>query len=351
MVGFLFSALSLGEMVIGFEAFYAAKRIYNSRVVVFGQPCMADLVRHCDFVDSYYPIELKDINEQNCDYLILSNSKTYFIGFAKKSNAKYIICATKIASFFSMRCKSVPIYFFKKYYHLDEREILLGYVRRIDSRIYDSKIDSIEIDRAKIASTPDRDLAVLSKITEQIPPKKALANPYIILVNPFNKACPYSLNQTSWLELAIRVSDLPNCISLIATYPAVHEDFKRQCIESKKDLSKVIIFENDNSVLNLVSLISQVSCVISPSTGTIHLACNQRIQTIAIYPRYDTRRWATHNKQYVFLENPLQSISPNEEEIAIDQTIEILKNMINAGWLNPLPHLQGAVNAKPTTSD
>ena len=67
VVGFLFSALSLGEMVIGFEAFYAAKRIYNSRVVVFGQPCMADLVRHCDFVDYIKP-DIKAFNKFENDY-------------------------------------------------------------------------------------------------------------------------------------------------------------------------------------------------------------------------------------------------------------------------------------------
>ena len=105
--------------------------------------------------------------------------------------------------------------------------------------------------------------------------------------------------------------------------------------KSKQNISRILIFENTDDLLNLTALIAKSSCVISPSTGTTHLACNQRIPTIALYPEYDVRRWATHNKRYVFLNKPLVEISQSEGYQAINQTLDTLKIMLNNNEIHP----------------
>ncbi|RDU72502.1 hypothetical protein CQA66_04090 [Helicobacter aurati] len=350
VIGFYFPALALGEMTIGFEAFYALKQIYRCKLIVFGQKGMQNLLQHCSFVDLWLPTKLEAINEQQCDYLILSNSKSWFINFAKQTNVKYIICASKIPSLFSLRCKTVPIYFCKKYRNLNEREILLSYVRRIDSKTYDSQIDTLDFNNAKIASANTHRQFVISQMQPKIKTfmekmgEGSNGHVYFILINPFNRACPYSLQLNSWLTLAKKISEATSpLIPIIATYPQVHNEFMSSVRESQIDISNIIIFENNDDLLNLVSLISQVSLVISPSTGVIHVACNQRIPTIAVYPEYDTRRWATHNKRYVFLETPLSLISAQQEHQAIEQIVATLEEMLKTNEIKPL-NLKGYVN-------
>lgn len=338
VVGFFFPALGLGEMAIGFEAFYAVKHIYRCTLIIFGQQGMKNLLEYCNFVDAWLPTQIEEINKQHCDYLILSNSKSYFIDFAKQTNAKSIICATKLLSLFSPRCKTVPIYFCKKYHNLNEREILLSYVRKINPKIYDSKIASLDFNEAKIASADTHKQFVISQIQQQYKSliKKGDKKIYPILINPFNRACPYSLHLKSWLLLAKEISKQNSLLlPIIATYPQVHDEFMSFIKESAIDISDIIIFENDNNLLNLVSLISQVSCVISPSTGAIHVACNQRIPTIGVYPEYDTRRWATHNKQYIFLETTLSEINLQQEHQAIKQILDVLKEMLDKNEIKP----------------
>ncbi|RDU60079.1 glycosyltransferase family 9 protein [Helicobacter sp. MIT 14-3879] len=333
-IGFLFIGPALGENIIGFEAFYALKNIYNCKLFVFSNNKMKNLLEYCDFVDLWCPIEKEEINKYHCDYLLLSNSKSYFINLAKSTNAKRIICATKIPSLFSFRCRTVPIYFCKKYYHLSEREILLSFVRRINFKLYDSKIAAIDLNKAKIPTTKEHKDFVLSLIKPKVLDYLGLSNTLehtppinLIFINPFNHACPYNLHLDSWIEIANQVSKIPLCIPIIATYPQIHKDFISS-VESQHDLSKFIIFQNNENLLNLTSFISQVSCVISPSTGTIHLASNQRIPTIGIYPKYDTRRWATYSKKYIFLDKPLSTINKEQENQVIEQTLSLLKQML-----------------------
>lgn len=344
VVGFLFSQLGLGEIAIGFEAFYAIKKIYNAKLVVFGQECMKNLLEYCNFVDLCLPTQADDINSQNVDYLILSNSKSWFINFAKGTNAKYIICATKITSLFSIKCKTVPIYFCKKYENLDERELLLSYVRKINPNYYDSKINMIDLSQAKIAYTKTHKQFVLSQIQDKVQNLTNTADKvFLILVNPFNKACPYSLHLNKWIELARKIArkvpketENMKLIPIIATYPQVHEQFMKTIKKENLDTKDIIIFENNDDLLNLVCLISQTSIVISPSTGAIHVACNQRIPTIGVYPKHDTRRWATHNKKYIFLEKPLNEISQSQEIESIEQILKMLESMLSQHEIAPV---------------
>ncbi len=336
VIGFMFIGGALGESAIGIESFYAIKKVYECRLVIFTSKIMQNLLKYCKFVDIVTDISTENINLYNCDYLILSNSKTCFIQNALKTNAKKIICATKIVSFLSSRCKTVPIYTFKKYYMLDERQILLEYVRRIDRKLYDNKMQYIDLNCAKVKTSSTNQKHILSFLEtslNNILESSGIKQPYLIAINPFNNACPYSLTLNGFLLLIHEVSKIPNCIPCVATYPQVDKYFIEQWTAFKKHindsrLNNVVIFHNDNDLLNLAEFINQMSCVISPSTGTIHLACNLRIPTIALYPQYDTRRWATHNKKYVFIDSKKDLITLKEEENIVKNTINMLMEMI-----------------------
>ena len=49
-----------------------------------------------------------------------------------------------------------------------------------------------------------------------------------------------------------------------------------------------LIYKNDHDLLNLVEILSKVSFLISPSTGSIHLASNLDIPTLGLYSKKGT---------------------------------------------------------------
>lgn len=396
-IGVIFIQNALGECVIGFESFYAIKAIYDCELIVFAKPTMQNLLRHCEFVDEVRECTKEDIDAVRCDYVILSNAKTIFINFALSTNARKIICATKFRSLFSLRCRTVPIYMGKRYYHYDERQILLAYTRAIDPRRYDERIGNIDLANAKIACGSEYEEKAQKFLAAELAKRVKLdssrdvskdsgKNParYLVMINPFNNACPYSLSLHGFLRLIDRVASRHDCIPLVITFEKVHARFvevlaqycsKRYCggsqitakiatsqaeqtstnniapppisflnstaLDSSPEstpidstpLQKLIVYQNTDEILMLGALISQSSVVISPSTGALHFALNERIPTIAIYPRYDTRRWATHNKRYVFVETRMDSITLAEEERIIEECMNTLADMINQGEL------------------
>lgn len=344
-IGVIFIQNALGECAIGIESLYALKHIYSCKLIVFAQPTLQNLLRECDFVDVVEPCTKQAINRYCCDYALLTNSKTMHIRFALSTNAKYIVCATKLTSLLSWRCKSVAIYMWKKYYNYDEREILLAYARAINPKLYDEKIPLLDLTQSKLPYGKRRAQVVQDYLAKEFAHKGLESSKpcYLIMVNPFNNACPYSLTTQGFITLIDKIAQIPECIPLVVTFDKVHKDFMQE-LESSLDStspsfqpqnikSKLIVFCNDGDLLQLCAWISKSSCVISPSTGTLHLACNQRVPTIALYPEYDMRRWATHNKRYVILHTPRSSITIQEEQKAIMQTIEMLRTMISNGEL------------------
>lgn len=99
--------------------------------------------------------------------------------------------------------------------------------------------------------------------------------------------------------------------------------------ETKQEISNLIIFQNDDDILNLAALIEQMDYVISPSTGTIHLASNLCVPTIGLFSLYDTKKWGTKSKQYVILPYEKTQMSKDDIQQAIAQTLHILQENIN----------------------
>ena len=128
------------------------------------------------------------------------------------------------------------------------------------------------------------------------------------------------------------IGNMQNCIPIVATYPEIHDNFistlKQWQNNAQNEISKLLIFKNDDDILNLAALIEKMHYVISPSTGTIHLASNLCVPTIGLFSQYDTIKWGTKSNQYVILPKPKNDMSENDINIAIMQTMQILETNI-----------------------
>ncbi|RDU61528.1 hypothetical protein CQA44_08690 [Helicobacter sp. MIT 14-3879] len=372
IVGLVCYKKELGASIGYIKALFSLKKIYQCKLIVFGNSMTHNLFRYCEYIDESLDLgdlengmmqnqklQLEIINQYHCDYLIASTAIKTHIRFLLSSNARYIICATKLLTLLSYRCKTVPIYFFNKYRNMRHEDIMLHFVRRIKPKVFDVHIasldfkdsmlhvgetyktraqefllQSLESVRIHLAKSPkhsqNRDTTVLTN--SHLPHLKSMQtiNPYLIMINPFNVNNLFSLTMPYWLKLMEKITQIPQCIPLVVTYPQVHKDFMEKINHYEGNLSSLIVFANNDDILNLVAIIKEMSCLISPSTGSIHVASNLHIPTLGLYAEWDTGRWGTRDNRYVFIPDIKDKLDSYTQEKIITQVLDILKSMIES---------------------
>ncbi|MGX2972774.1 hypothetical protein [Helicobacter sp. T3_23-1059] len=170
-------------------------------------------------------------------------------------------------------------------------------------------------------------------------------NPFMIFVNPFSNAATHTLPLSAFLDMVGQILTNPknqNLFILILTFPSVHNDFIAQ-VENHPVLSslpnpkkqKLIIYPNDNTLSFLIAFANLSSLMISPSTGSIHLAYIQGIKTIGLYSRKDTHRWATKDKIYTIIPHKKSSLNHKQITKIINTTIQTMQNLIDSSVIKP----------------
>ena len=141
------------------------------------------------------------------------------------------------------------------------------------------------------------------------------------MINPFNINNSHTLPQNAWLDLIAKFSAISYFKVLIATYPKVHRDFMQALLSYDPSL-KVLIFQNNNDLQNLIALTKMVHCLISPSTGTTHLAINLKIPTIGLYAEYDKNQWGHRDIHYISIPAPANMLTQEQCENIITQSLQ-----------------------------
>ncbi|RDU72932.1 lipopolysaccharide heptosyltransferase family protein [Helicobacter aurati] len=359
IVGLVCYKKELGASIGYIKALFALKTIYQAHVIVFGNSLTKNLFQHCEYIDESLDMgnmETQDtkeqqraiINQYRCHYLIATTTNSSFISFLLSSNAKTIICATKLYSFFSLRCKTVPIYFFKKYRNMRHEDIMLHFVKKINPRLFHQQIANLDSVKYALHASKDNEENIHQFLLSALQKYALDSQPYLILINPFNINNCFSLTMPYWLQLIEEVAKISLCIPLVVTYPQVQTQFMQQLKQSQRDLQKLLLFPNNDCILNLVALMQMVSCVISPSTGTIHVASNLNIPTIGLYAEWDTGRWGTKDNRYIFINKAKHELDSQSQMHVINDVILTLKNMIEKQQIKPISNtlLQSALHSK-----
>ena len=340
-VGLIACGNGVGDSIICIKALYIAKALYGAKCVLFGEKIAQTLCSSFDFIDevvvlpyirqgfilNQYQAQLlaqnenpaqlyaskpkvkskntikidkkankvaaqnliNTFNNHHLDYLILASPRSINIALAKATNAKKILCITKLTSLFSPKCKTLPVYAKKETYKsVSFEEILCLFVRMINPKIYDEKISSLDFAPTAFATTQ----AHKSRITDFL--DKQECHKHLILLNPFSVSGLYSLSKNAFLDIVASVqAKCSDCTCIIATYPKVHNEFIEVINKYQKTtkLKNLLIFPNDDDIFNLIELCKRVSCVITPSTGVAHIAANVGTPTVALYGVPDINRW------------------------------------------------------------
>ncbi len=357
-IGFIAIGEGIGDNIALLKAMYECKQIYNAEVILFGSSVSESLCAHISYIDTIVHIgkltkglidsqSIPFINQYHCDVIILAVPRTHNIKLLRHCNAKKVITQAKILSIVSLKFKSVFFRFYKNYRYISREEELCFLVRAINPKLYDSKVALLDYSEVRI-QTPNKYKTHIAEFLENVCMNALIAPPLIghnhssnseqkrdfILVNPFNVAARWNLSQNAYLRLILALSKLENVFIIIPTYKAVHTEFTKNLTafitneNDNKPIPNLAIFQNNDDLLNLVALVEQMSLLIAPSTGTIHIASNLSIPTIGIYGEQDIYKWRTNDKRYVILEKPQYEISPQEEAQAIQEVLAMSATLL-----------------------
>lgn len=334
----------LGDNVMVLESLFALKKIYNCKLIVFGvSAILGEMLKHVTYVDEFiesgwFGAEcLEYVNKYHYDYIILTKFKTYFIPYLWNLQTKHIITARQFSSFI-LPLRTVAMK------NMNVREHILAMVRRVKRNYYDKKIADIDFKHARIVINEEYKQKIDSFLQNKVEISTKL-----IMVVPFNIKSLHKLSMDAYIDVMLRIACITHCVVVVVTYPEVHESFMNS-LQSYKNTYKsfsnqdslhsnnktllppdILIFQNNDDIMNLVALISRCNLVIAPSTGSIHLATHLGIPTIGYYEPSECKKWGGHTKDshYVFLHNPYHLMTKSQENLAITQTLDMLKNILN----------------------
>ncbi|MGH2266987.1 glycosyltransferase family 9 protein [Campylobacter taeniopygiae] len=329
-VGF-YCPYAIGDMIASLKMLYALKAIFNAKVIIFCRKNIQTLVESLDFVDGFEVINpfksenltsiLEKINSYYFDYIIPYHSRSSEIKFLLQSNAKYIIARLKWISFFHPRC--ITFSFKKRFFRNKSIKTRMPHcIRKINPKLFDEKIKNLCFDtRIKI---PTKNQIFIQNFLNSY----KLKEKDFIVINPFAITTSYNLSIQDYITLICKASLMKKVI--IPTYEVVHQEFMEQINSLDTLLNKqIFIFKNNEDILNLVALLNYSKCLISPSTGTIHLATNLEIPSIGLYPYKDDVQWPTFNKNYVFIPKPQKELSKQEINEIIEECLDRLKQLLD----------------------
>ncbi|OBV28735.1 hypothetical protein BKN38_09145 [Helicobacter sp. CLO-3] len=260
-IGLIGLGNGVGDALFALKAMYGLKHFYGAEVVYFSNKISKQMFRNCDFIDEC--VDLGDISggflrdfataqmiaQEKCDVVILGELKSKSVRLLKQAKIKRIICAMKIFSLFSWRCRTLPIYARSKYKNLSKEAILIAFARKADRgggynrarRAFDEGVRnltwrdiSLKLDKSNVAFAKgfwDKVVASVESSQKFGVDSGAKAGAqgriYTILVNPFNISNPYSISQKGFLQLIEKIASMPQFVVIVPTYKAVHDAFMR----------------------------------------------------------------------------------------------------------------------------
>lgn len=351
--------LFIGDSIIALDSIYAIKALYPSAfLVVYTGDIGVRIFSKFDFIDEIINIQnlskeqiIKSLDSFAFDYLILTQPNRRHTSIASASNAKVIIsfCLWHnifrrfLGNFFSTKIFG-KIFgkhkIFKKYEFRQFKRVfysvafgntpnykrLLSLVREIDAPHYDS---------SKIDFTPARFPHSHTHIEFLKQNLKTPPQSYKILINPYSNSSPISLTPQGFSTLATTLAKaLPQAQIIISSFEgAPRLPLEYDSLNSDGVARNIHIFKNNHDLGNLIELVRSVDLLISPSTGTIHIADNLGVKTIGLYSKRDMRLWLGKNmdkSSMIVLKTHYSKLKQKQESKIIEtitqKTIEILKS-------------------------
>ena len=272
----------LGDNIVALKAFYAAKILYpHAKILIYTNTLGANLYACVPFIDEIINLdEHKALPRRSIDILIITHKMAANIDFAKRTGAKRVIMQAHLSNLFLPN--------FLKDFNFSvksrlESDNILRYVRMIDKSHFDSMLPTIDFTQAKLQSAPAN-----QRYVQQFLDSHALAHQPLIGINIFGSGqSAWNFSLDVWLELIRTLARTYPMLTFILTSRA-QSPLCSVCF----DEPNIIVFANNDDILNLVALTSHLAMLVSVDTGNIHMADNLGIPRVGLYLRSVLNRWA-----------------------------------------------------------
>lgn len=223
---------------------------------------------------------------------ILCNRTSYHIKYALSFPIENVITFSHLKSFYLKRL-SCPLWFKRN----GEHEIFhyLRLIKKTNPKRFKEALKSFELEQVRLKGT-EHNAAVIEQFLQE---HNSQNYRKIVAINPFAKS--QTLDHTNftldfYVDLAHRLAEkFPEVLFLLMTYDGnTQNDALNSLIQADKNLA---VWSGDKDLYNLVEFIKRTDLLISPSTGTIHIAdnmgcCGHEACTFSIYTKLHRYRWS-----------------------------------------------------------
>ena len=320
MIGF-YRAAFLGDNVIAIKALLLLRHSYDGEIIIYTNAQGVQIFSKLSgfiCVDSSAMSKqelLAHINAQHFECFILTQPNRWACKLLSQSNAKRIISFATLANLLNPRISKV--FFSRAFSQIPYHKALCKLVAKVDSRskastdffssIYPQFRYPIDEDaKERVQNALDSATHYLITPAPTHSPKSPASLAPIICLNPFVKSTRINLPLSAYIDLTYKLALRFTSMRFVLLH---YDGAPTPCLHNPPP--NVFVFSNDDNLANLIELLRLSRLLISPSTGTIHLADMLHIPTIGIYNRKDSRLWLGDNMQkqhLVLLETPIDHL-------------------------------------------
>lgn len=338
-IGFYRAGL-IGDNIVVLHAIYALRYLYkDANIVVYTNSVGGkgiDLYKQFTFIDSMVDVEsmsnemlINNINLNNFDVFILTQPNRSKCKLLAQTTCKRIITFMTFTNSLIIRFESI---FVSKLSHMPQYKRMLKLVRKIDSKHYDDKIDTIDYSPIRFKSNDSNKARIQSFVKANNIQQK------IVIVNPFVRSTFCNLTLHGYKILLHKLSEMyPNLHFVISTYEGNNKGNME--LSSLQVLDNVSIFYNNDDIINLVALLEESIALISPSTAISHLANNLNVPLILLCSKRDSHLWSGDNMNpnyFVILHKVMQKMNETDDAVAIKKIVEKLEDIIHLTQYNKI---------------
>ncbi len=316
----------IGDTMQYIAAMLSLRAMYPQAQILFTTNVIGKMILgSCNFVDriavvwqggSDYSDNLQRLVQQAKHFTIAADAQDDAINGLHLPSADMIVCVERnkelleaalstgahVFTFSTLRALTHKNLHFSlpfNRYHMHEMVRYQHLVQACEPKLYCQSFAQLDLSQVRL--TPlQQDLSLIDSFLQQSQREAAVAMgtsansfQHLVTINPLSKTAEIdglNFKHADYVALGAHLAQkYPQCLFVLSSYGEqdFHQDFQRVAHQAPN----LKLFVNSGNILTLLALVHRSSLVIAPSTGTAHMADNQRVDLCGIYTNQGSYRW------------------------------------------------------------
>lgn len=244
--------------------------------------------------------------ELPADLIILADRRKDSIRLALKSSCAKVVTFSYFPSLWTPR---LPFISYIRRWKIHEIFHYQHLVRSLNPKLYKQVIKTVDLKQAQLVFSTE----LLEQVKQELINIGWNSQSKLVIVNPLSataERCGYNFKHIDWINIAeFLAQKYPELFFVIPSYG--QNDINHIELHSPN----LKLWLNNSGISALACLVSFASLVLSPSTGTAHIADNLGVDICAAYPFYDSKRWIPNGMNQLSAKYDNKSWNPNNVRV------------------------------------